>query len=115
LENGQGELAIPNLQEFLRTKREPRYAVAGYGLLGSALETAKRPTEAAQAYLSASQAAEYDFLKAEYLLEAGRASTTAGKTEDAIRAYKQVTDQFAKTPANTEAAVRLAELTGGLQ
>ena len=54
-----------------------------------------------------------DYLKAEYLVQAGRAYANGGKPDQAITAYRTVIDKFAKTAPFTEAQVRLAELTKG--
>jgi len=113
LTSGQGELAITGLQEYLKSKPEPRFAVQAAGLLGSALENAKRPAEAAAAYLVASESAEDAYLKAEYLNQAARAYLNEGKPEEAIKLYRRVMTDFGKTPAVGEASVRLSELTKG--
>ncbi len=113
LASGQGELAITGLQEYLKTKPEPRFAVQGWGLLGSALENAKRPSEAAAAYLSASESATDTYLKAEYLTQAARAHLNDGKPDEAVKLYRRIMSDFSKTPAVGEASVRLSELTKG--
>jgi len=113
LSSGQTELAISSLRDFLKTKPEPRFAVQGYGLLGAALENARRPLEAAEAFLSASQAAVYPYLRAEYLLQAGRVYLEGGKAEEAAKLYRQIVTDYPKAPAFGEASVRLAELTQG--
>jgi TolA-binding protein len=111
--NGQGELAIIGLRDFLKRNPAKRYISPAQALLGSALENAKKPDEAAQAYLAAADAATLDYLKAGYLIEAGRALVAAGKKDKAIDAYRKVVREMPKTPGFTEASVRLAELTGG--
>ena len=113
LTSGQGELAITGLQDYLKTKPEPRFAVQASGLLGSALENSKRPAEAAAAYLGASESAQDAYLKAEYLNQAARAYLNDGKPEEAIKLYRRVMSDFGKTPAVGEASVRLSELTKG--
>jgi tetratricopeptide (TPR) repeat protein len=113
LTSGQGELAITGLQDYLKTKPEPRFAVQAAGLLGSALENAKRPAEAAAAYLAASESAKDVYLKGEYLNQAARAYLNDGKPEEAIKLYRRVMSDFGKTPAVGEASVRLSELTKG--
>jgi len=111
--NGQGELAILGLRDFLKTNPAMRYVAPAQALLGSALENAKKPDEAAQAYLAAADAATLDYLKAGYLIEAGRALAAAGKKDKAIEVYRKVVKDMPKTPGFTEASVRLSELTGG--
>jgi outer membrane protein assembly factor BamD (BamD/ComL family) len=113
LVNGQSELAAVGLREFLATKPSPRYVTPAHGLLGASLENAKRYAEAGQAYIQASNSAEVDYLKAQYLVDAGRAYREGAKTADAVRAYRTVVEKFAGTPSLTEAQVRLAELTDG--
>jgi TolA-binding protein len=78
-----------------------------------ALENTKKPADAAGAYLAAAAAAEVDFLKAQYLIDAGRAWAQAGKSEEAAKAYREIIANYPKTAALTEAKVRLAELTKG--
>lgn len=113
LVNGQVELAAVGLQDFLKGSPDAQFKSPGYGLLGRALENSKRPGEAAQAYLSASGAAEVEYLKADLLLDAGRAFTSAGDRSTAAETYRRVIKDFPKSAARTEAEVRLAELTAG--
>lgn len=113
LVNGQSELAAVGLRDFLATKPPQKYQAPANGLLGTALENSKRPAEAAEAFLSASRAADLDYLKARYLIDAGRAFRTAGNTKEAESAYREVIEKHAKSTSFTEAQVRLAELTGG--
>jgi predicted negative regulator of RcsB-dependent stress response len=111
--NGQSELAAVGLREFLATKPPAEYQAPANGLLGAALENSKRWADAAGAYLQASTAAEVPYLKASYLVDAGRAYREAGRTADAIKAYRTVLEKYADSPSFTEAQVRLAELTDG--
>lgn len=111
--NGQHELAAVNLRDFVKSNPSKQYLAPAYGLLGRALENANRPEEAAAAFLSASENADVDYLKAEYLIDAGRAFTNAGKRDDAITAYRRVVEKLGNTNAKVEAQVRLAELTQG--
>jgi outer membrane protein assembly factor BamD (BamD/ComL family) len=111
--NGQSELAAVGLREFLATKPAAKYVAPAYGLLGAALENAKRWADAANAYSQASNAAEVPYLKASYLVDAGRAFRQAGKAPDAARAYRTILEKYPDSPSVTEAQVRLAELTSG--
>lgn len=111
--NGQQELAAVNLQDFLKTNAAPQFKSPAYGLLGRAYENSKRPGEAAAAYEDASKAAEFDYLKADLLLDAARAWTNAGQKEKAIAAYRTVIKDYSQTASKVEAQVRLAELTAG--
>jgi outer membrane protein assembly factor BamD (BamD/ComL family) len=113
LVNGQSELAAVGLREFLASKPSPRYVTPAQGLLGASLENAKRYAEAGQAYTQAANSAEVDYLKSQYLVDAGRAYREGGKATEAVRAYRTVVEKFAGTPSLTEAQVRLAELTDG--
>ena len=109
--NGQTELAVVGLKEFIAKNPPVEYRVPAYGLLGVALENTKKPLEAAAAYEEASTGASVDYLKADYLLQAARAYRNGGKPDQAIAAYQKVIKDFSKTPALNEAEVRLAELT----
>lgn len=111
--NGQSELAVVGLRDFLATKPAPEYAAPAYGLLGAALENAQRFADAAEAFRNAAQAADVDFLKARHLVNAARAFREGGKTEQAIAAYREIIQKYPKTSSFTEAQVRLAEMTDG--
>jgi len=111
--NGQNELAVVGLRDFLKANPPAKYATPAQSLLGAALENSKQPAAAAEAYEKASASAEVDYLKAQYLVSAGRAWLDAGKTDAAEKDYRTVIEKFSKTPALTEAQVRLAELTKG--
>lgn len=111
--NGQGELAIVGLRDFLAGNPEPGYRAAAYGLLGAALENAGKFAEAGDAYRSASEAAQLEYLKARHLIDAGRAYRAAGKPTEAVAAYRTVIEKYSKSSSLTEAQVRLAELTDG--
>jgi outer membrane protein assembly factor BamD (BamD/ComL family) len=111
--NGQSELSAVGLREYLDSKPPEKYLSPANGLLGAALENAKRWVEAAQAYTQASNAAGVPYLKATYLLDAGRAYRAGGRTEDAAKAYRTILEKYSDSPSFTEAQVRLAELTAG--
>ena len=111
--NGQSDLAAANLREFLAGNPDPRYAAPAHGMLAAALENAGRPADAAASYQQASDVATVDYLKAEYLVDAGRAWLAAGRRAEAEQAYRKVITDYAETAALTEAKVRLTELTDG--
>jgi len=111
--NGQSELAAVGLRDFVATKPPAKYLAPAYGLLGAALENSKRWADAGSAFMQASAAAEVPYLKATYLVDAGRAYREAGRTTEAAKAYRTILEEYAETPSFTEAQVRLAELTGG--
>jgi tetratricopeptide (TPR) repeat protein len=111
--SGQSELAVVRLRDFVNSNPEPRFAAAANALLGSALENVNRPTEAGDAYSQAAKLAPVDYLKAEYLLEAGRAYAAGGKPDQAAQAYRTVVEKYPKSGPFVEAQVRLAEITKG--
>lgn len=111
--NGQNELAVTGIREFIASGPDREFLPPAYGLLGAALENAAKPVEAADAYRNAAEAADVDYLRATYLVEAGRALVTAGRTDEAADVYRNVLQQYPESPMTTEAKVRLAELTGG--
>ena len=111
--NGQSELAAAGLRDFLKADPPVQYRAPAYGLLGAALENSKRFAEAGEAFGNASKAADLDYLKARYLIDAGRSYHAAGKNGEAIAAYREIVGKYSKTSSLTEAQVRLAELTQG--
>jgi outer membrane protein assembly factor BamD (BamD/ComL family) len=111
--NGQSELAAVGLKDFLATKPDPKFAAPAYGLLGAALENAQKWADAGDAFSNASKSADLEYLKARYLIDAGRSYHEGSKTEQAIAAYREVIQKYPKSSSFTEAQVRLAELTGG--
>ena len=111
--NGQSELAAVGLREFLSGNPPEQYRTPASGLLGAALENAKKWDEAGNAYTQASSTAEVDYLKAQYLVDAGRAYRMAGKVDEAARAYRTILQKYPKSSSVTEAKVRLAEITDG--
>jgi len=111
--NGQSELAAVGLRDFLAKKPPQKYLAPAYGLLGTALENSRRPAEAAEAFANASKSADLEYLRARYLIDAGRAYRSAGKTTEAEAVYREVIQKHSASSSFTEAQVRLAELTDG--
>lgn len=111
--NGQNELAAVGLRDFLADNPNERFRAPAYGLLGAALENAKRFAEAGEAFTNASESAKLEYLKSRYLVDAGRSYRVAGKVAEATAAYRSVVQNYPETASFTEAQVRLAELTGG--
>src|SRR6478672_11258467 len=111
--NGQNELAVVGLRDFLAANPRPQYRAPAYGLLGAALENANRFPDAAEAYTNASKAADLEYLKARYLIDAGRSYAAGGKRTEAAAAYREIVQKYPKSSSFTEAQVRLAELTDG--
>ena len=111
--NGQSELAVVGLREFLSKNPKPEFSVPAYGLLGAALENGKKFSEAGDAFKRGSEAATLEYLKARLLIDAGRAYREGGKTAEATAAYRTVIEKHPKSSSFTEAQVRLAELTDG--
>lgn len=115
LVSGQNELAIASLTSFLKENPPATYAAPANGLLGTAYENTSHWVEAGAAYQKAAEEYDVDYLKASALLDAGRAARLGGKRDEAIAIYRQILDKFGKTAAQTEAQIRMAELTGGGQ
>ena len=112
LVNNQAELAVVGLREFAASNPKG-YTAQAQALLGVALENTKKPAEAAAAYQAAAAAADLDYVKAQYLLDAGRAWVDAGKPDEAAKVYREIVAKYPKTESVTEAKVRLAEVTKG--
>lgn len=113
LVSGQNELAIAALTDFLRTNPPAFYAAPANGLLGTAYENTGRWNDALAAHRKAADLAGVEYLKASALLDAGRAARLGGKRDEAIAIYREILTKHGKTAAQTEAQIRLAELTGG--
>jgi outer membrane protein assembly factor BamD (BamD/ComL family) len=111
--NGQNELAVVGLREFLNGNPPEQYRTPASGLLGAALENAKQWGEAGKAYTQASNMAQVEYLKAQYLVDAGRAYRLGGKLDEAAAAYRTILKKYPKSSSVTEAQVRLAEITDG--
>ena len=111
--NGQNELAVVGLRDFLNGNPPEQYRTPASGLLGSALENAKRWDDAGKAYTQASNTAEVEYLEAQYLVDAGRAYRLGGKLDEAAAAYRTILKKYPKSSSVTEAQVRLAEITDG--
>jgi tetratricopeptide (TPR) repeat protein len=109
---GQRDAAIAALREFVRGRRPGYVKASAFALLGSALEDTGKPGEAAEAYRQAASLAELDFLKATYLLDAGRAAVLAGDTAAARSALEEVLTKYGALDQSAEARVRMAEVGG---
>lgn len=108
----QVDAAVKGLQAFVE-KRHPDYVLgAAWSLLGGGLEQQKKYRDAAAAYQKAADAVPYDFLKAQYLLDAGRTLAVAGDSAAARAAYGEVLSKFGALNQAAEARVRLGELGG---
>ena len=107
---GQAPLAVTELRSFIQSGPPKHLKVAANALLAVALEEVGQAGAAAAAYEAASAASRFDFLTAEYLVEAGRAHVLAGDTSAAVRAYQSVIDEYVDTPSISEARMRLAEV-----
>src|SRR6476646_4146825 len=81
--NGQSELAAVGLRDFLASKPAPKFAAPAYGLLGAALENAQKWSDAGDAFSNAAKSADLDYLRARYLVDAGRSYREGGKTQEA--------------------------------
>ena len=108
----QYQQAIDVLQRYA-PKADKDFRAQAYGLLGAAYEDALKPKEAAGAYEQAAAAAQYPFLRAQFLADAGRAWVAAADTARALAAYRTIVQQLDSTSAVGEAKVRIGELTKG--
>jgi TolA-binding protein len=109
--DGEGIVAATELRAFLAEGPQQQFVAAAAGLLGSALEDLAQYSEAADAFRRAADESEYGLVRAEYLLDLGRAAELAGQPERATRAYEQVIDELeADNPMAAAAQIRLAEI-----
>jgi len=109
---GQRDVAVNALQQFVRGRHADYVLASAYALLGGGLEDQGKAKDAGEAYRQASAKAELDFQKAQYLLDAGRAFTVAGDSTAAKAAYGEVLNKFGRIDQAAEARVRMAELGG---
>lgn len=109
---GQSDVAVRTLQQFV-SKRHPKYFMASaYSLLGGGLEDQAKFADAARAYREAAGAAGLAFLKAQYLVDAGRAFALAHDTASAKAALGEVLSKYGELGQAAEARVRMAEIGG---
>jgi tetratricopeptide (TPR) repeat protein len=112
LAQNKTQQAIQGLERYA-PKASKDFRAQAYGLLGAAYENAGRLKDAAQAYQGAADAAQYPFLRAQFLSDAGRAWLAAGDTAKAVVSYRTIAERLDSTSAAAEAKVRLGELTKG--
>jgi TolA-binding protein len=110
LSEGQAAAAMVGLRELIASGPRSQFVAPAHGLLGAALEQDGSPSEAAAEYRLAADGAWYDFLKAQYLLDAARAQVISGDTTSALGTLERVTVEFPDTDQAVEARVRAAEL-----
>lgn len=112
LVQGQRDIAINALRQFASGRHSDFVKASAWALMGGALEDAGKSREAAEAFRQASQSARLDFLKAQYLIDAGRAFTAARDTAAARTAYGEILSKFGRLDQAAEARVRMAEIGG---
>lgn len=113
LSRGEADSAIRELTSFAQSRPRARFLAAAYNLLGAALEQRGRPAEAGEAYLKASSSWPYDYLRAQSLLDAGRAFWAAGDSGRAAAAYERIVRELGESPSALEARLRLGEIRRG--
>lgn len=109
---GQTDAAVSSLQEFVAGRHPDYVKASAYNLLGAGLENKGDMRGAAEAYRQAAENATMDFLKAAYLMDAGRTAAASGDTAAAKAAYSRILTEFAELDQATEARVRMAEVGG---
>ena len=112
LVQGQRDVAINALQQFVRGSHDDYIKASAYGLLGGGLEDKGQLKQAGDAYRLASQNAPLDFLKAQYLIDAGRAFAASGDSAAARLAYGEVLQKWPRIDQASEARVRMGEAGG---
>src|SRR2546427_8505495 len=104
LYQGQGQRAVDLLKSIAPSVGRD-FAAPAYGLLGAAYEDVGHPADAAGAYEEAARRAEFAFLKAQYLSDAGRCWTAAGDTTKALADYRTIVSGMDSTLSIPEAKV----------
>ncbi len=113
LTDGQPEAAVTEMQRFISDGPSAQFRAPAFALLGNAFEQLNSLDSAAAAYNNAASVAWYDFLEAQYLIDAARVYTAAGDTNAAIEAYERILSELAETDMAMEARLRLGELRVG--
>jgi predicted negative regulator of RcsB-dependent stress response len=109
---GETDVAVKDLQSLVR-QSHPKYVLASaWSLLGGGLENQRKFKDAAQAYRRAVEYAPHDFLKAQYLLDAGRVLAAAGDSAGARAAFGEVLEKYGELAQASEARVRMGEVGG---
>ncbi len=96
------------LNRFAKGRFFKAAATAG---LAACLEQTGDWTEAAEQYTEAARLLGEHISAADYLLQAGRCWTLAGRTEQAITVYEQLTTRFPDSGQADRAAILRAEIT----
>jgi len=112
LVQGQRDVAINALRQYVSRSHPDFVKASAYALLGGALEDAGKSHEAAEAFRNAAQSARLDFLRAQYLIDAARSFTSAGDTATARTTYTEVLTKYGRLDQAAEARVRMAEIGG---
>lgn len=113
LMNGQNQLAVDDLRQFLTGNPPARFAAQGQLLLAAGLENLGQAADAAAAYELAAERSEFDYQKAEALLSAARAYRAAGAVEKARAALQTILDKYPESAAYPAAEIRMGELIKG--
>lgn len=109
---GQTAAAVKDLQGFVEKSHARHVLASAWSLLGGGLEEQHKFKDAADAYRKAAEQATHDFLKATYLLDAGRTLAIAGDSAASRAAYSEVLEKYGELGQAAEARVRLGELGG---
>lgn len=110
--NGETDAAVRALQDYARKSRAGYFAASAWSLMGAGLENQGKYREAAAAYRRAADEAELAFLKAQYLLDAGRAYALVGDTANARSSFGEVLTKYGGLAQAAEARVRMSEVGG---
>ena len=113
LRQGDPALAATGLRLFLDDGPDPEFEGPAAGLLGAALEEVGSFAEAADAFERAADATPYSMIRTQYLLDLGRAATTARDTARAVAAYQRIIDEDDDAGTAAEARFRLSEIRKG--
>ena len=110
ISEGQAGLAVQELNGFIDRGPSDQFRAPAHGLLAVALEQTGAAAESASEYIAAADAAWYDFLEAQYLLEAARVLVATGDTTQAVSVYERIMNDLSETDMVMEARLRLSEI-----
>lgn len=113
LNNGNNEEAVRIFEEFSRKYRDEfMLSISALSARATALENLERYEEAARLHDQVSTKKQASYVWARALVDAGRCYMLAGDTATARDRLEQVEQEYAQSPAASDASLLLAQMNG---